>query len=82
MDAAKRHENEKKFQHWEMLANGGRRYSYEVRGQFGWAARYVKVVDENETTIKFYQEIYNAHGELVEVHKKYPFDKGHQRVKR
>ena len=42
---------------------------------------YVKVVDEEEKTLRFYQEIYNDQGELVEIHEKYPQDKGHQPVR-
>lgn len=45
-----------------------------------WKARYVKVVDENERTLKFYQEIYDNENILIEVHEKYPVDKGHKKV--
>jgi len=62
------------------LPDGGRRYFYEVQGRHGWIARYVKEVDASEQTIKFYQEIYNETGQLVEIHEKYPADKGHSRV--
>jgi len=37
-------------------------------------------VDANETTLRFWQEIYDDQGNLVEVHEKYPVDKGHQKV--
>jgi hypothetical protein len=30
-----------------------------------------------ERTVRFYQEIYDDTGRLVEVHEKYPEDKGH-----
>lgn len=30
--------------------------------------------------MRFYQEIYDETGRLVEVHEKYPVDKGHQGV--
>ena len=80
MDQAKRRQNEKKFGTWEELSDGGRRYWYEVQGHSGWRARYVKEVDQNERTIKFYQEIYDEQGKLVEVHEKYPVDRGHQKV--
>ena len=79
-DERKRRENERKFGDWDELPDGGRRYFYEVQGRHGWIARYVKEVDTSEQTIKFYQEIYDEKGRLVEVHKKYPVDKGHSRV--
>lgn len=44
------------------------------------AARYVKEVDGEESTIKFYQVIYDGEGLLREVHQKYPVDLGHQPV--
>jgi len=62
------------------LPDGGRRYWYDVPGHSGWKARYVKEVDTQENTVKFYQEIYDEHGELREVHQKYPVDTGHQKV--
>jgi hypothetical protein len=76
----KRRENERKFGNWDELPDGSRRYFYEVQGRHGWMARYVKEVDASEQTIKFYQEIYDEKGRLVEVHEKYPVDKGHSRV--
>ena len=75
-----RAQNERKFGHWEELSGGGRRYWFEVVGRYGWKARYVKEVDLNEETVKFWQEIYDNHGALVEVHEKYPVDKGHLKV--
>jgi hypothetical protein len=80
VDEAKRRQNERKFRSWEDLPSGGRRYWYEVIGRLGWKARYVKEVDANERTVRFYQEIYDDRGKLVEVHEKYPVDKGHQPV--
>jgi hypothetical protein len=62
------------------LPDGGRRYEYGVLGYHGWSAKYVKEVDAFEDTVKFYQEIYNENGQLVEIHEKYPIDKGHQKV--
>ena len=78
--AAKRLANEKKFGSWEELPDGGRCYFYTVQGRHGWWARYVKEVDAFENTVRFYQEIYDDQGRLVEVHEKYPLDKGHVRV--
>lgn len=43
-------------------------------------ARYVKEVDAEEATVKFYQEVYDGDGQLREVHHKYPVDLGHQQV--
>jgi hypothetical protein len=71
-------QNEKKFGQWDELPGGGRRYWCDVRGRLGWLARYVKEVDINETTLRFLQEIYDDQGNLVELHEKYPVDKGHQ----
>jgi hypothetical protein len=81
MNEQKRQQNEKKFGSWEELPEGGRRYWYEVTGRHGWKARYVKEVDAEETTLKFYQEIYDDRGELVEIHEKYPVDTGHRKIK-
>ena len=75
-----REQNEKKFLRWEDLPGGGRRYWLEVTGRHGWTARYVKEVDASERTRRFWQEIYNETGQLVEVHQKYPVDKGHQKA--
>jgi hypothetical protein len=78
----KRRENEQKFGNWEQLPPGGRRYFYEVPGLHGWMARYVKEVDVQERTIRFLQEVYDDNRQLVEIHEKYPADKGHRRVER
>ena len=79
-DERKRRMNERKFSTWEKLPDGGRRYFYDVKGQYGWTARYVKEVDAMEQTIRFYQNIYDDTDMLVEVHGKYPDDKGHRKV--
>ena len=73
-------QNECKFGHWEELAHGGRCYWFEVAGRRGWKARYVKEVDANENTVRFWQEIYNDQDTLVEIHEKYPVDTGHRPV--
>lgn len=80
-DEQKRRQNEKKFGAWDELPDGGRRYFFEVQGRHGWSARYVKEVDASERTMKFYQEIYDEEGRLVEIHEKYPVNKGHIRVR-
>jgi hypothetical protein len=79
-DKEKQRQNERKFGAWSELSDGGRRYFYEVQGRHGWSARYIKEVDASERTIKFYQEIYDDKGRLVEIHEKYPVNKGHTRV--
>jgi hypothetical protein len=73
-------QNEKKFGQWDELPGGGRCYRLDVRGKSGWLARYFKEVDANETTLRFWQEIYDDQATLVEIHEKYPVDKGHQKV--
>ncbi|OFW00725.1 MAG: hypothetical protein A3I61_03730 [Acidobacteria bacterium RIFCSPLOWO2_02_FULL_68_18] len=80
MDARKREQNERKFGTWRNLPDGGRLYSYEVEGRSGWRARYVKEVDAEELTVRFYQDVYDGEGRLREVHHKYPIDLGHQQV--
>jgi hypothetical protein len=77
---SRRLQNERKFGHWEELAGGGRRYWMEVAGRSSWRAVYVKEVDAREDTLRFWQEIYDDQGRLVERHEKYPVDKGHQKV--
>ena len=72
--------NEKRYGHWVELPGGGRRYILEVAGRQRWTARYLKEVDAAEATLRFWQEIYDEQGRLVEVHEKYPVDKGHQKV--
>lgn len=64
----------------EELPDGGRLYRLEVRGRLGWHALYKKEVDAGEATIRFWQEIFDDQGRLVEIHEKYPLDKGHKKV--
>jgi len=80
IDKNKRKKNEVKFGSWDELPDGGRRYFLKVHGRYGWTAYYVKEVDASEKIIKFYQEIYDEKGRLVEIHEKYPVDKGHQKI--
>ena len=70
-----RAQNENKFGQWDELPGGGRRYRLDVPGKLGWLARYFKDVDTDETTVRFWQEIYDDTGKLVETHEKYPVDK-------
>ncbi len=66
----KRKLNERKFDKWEELEDGGRKYCLEVKGRFGWKAIYIKIVDVNENALKFYQEIYNIDNVLIESSRK------------
>jgi hypothetical protein len=75
-----RAQNEKKFRNWEDLPGGGRRYWLDVLGRVGWRARYAKEVDGEEVTLRFWQEIFDEQGKLVEAHEKYPVDTGHRKV--
>lgn len=77
---SKRFQNERKFGQWDELKGFGRPYWLDVPGRFGWIARYIKEVDTDEKTLRFWQEIYDDQGTLIEVHEKYPFDKGHHKV--
>ena len=77
---ASRQQNERKFGHWVQLPEGGRRYTKEISGRAGGFARYQKEVDADETTIRFWQEIFDRKGKLVARHEKFPVDSGHQSV--
>jgi len=80
MDARKRQQNERKFSTWRDLPDGGRAYSFEVKGRSGWRARYVKEVDAEESTVRFSQEVFDGDGRLRAIHDKYPVDVGHRQV--
>ncbi len=75
-----RAQNERRFTHWQNLPGGGRLYWIEVHGHSGWSARYLKAVDGTERTLRFWQEIRDERGRLVEVHEKYPVDRGHRKA--
>ena len=77
---SKGNQNEKKFGNWKQTLQGGRLYWLDVPGRSGWRARYWKEVDSTEATVRFWQEIFNEEGKLVEMHEKFPVDKGHQKV--
>ncbi len=77
MDIQKRLKNQKEFPNWTENDDGSRKYWFEVKGKLGWKARYVKETNSEEITIRFYQEIYNEANVLVEIHEKYPTNKGH-----
>jgi hypothetical protein len=78
----KREQNERKFDEWEVLPNGGRRYRMKIEGRHEWKAIYMKDVNADEITLSFWQEIYNEQNELVEIHRKYPINKGHRKAGR
>ena len=80
MDNKKRKANETQFVSWTEIEHGRRIYFFEINGKFGWKARYFKEVDQNELTIRFWQEIYDEKNILREVHEKYPIDKGHKKI--
>lgn len=80
MDTTKRKQNESEFEYWEELSDGGRKYWFDVKGKVSGFARYTKVVDSEEVTVSFLQEIYNDEGQITHKHEKYPIDKGHLKL--
>jgi hypothetical protein len=52
----------------------------DTTGRLGWRARYFKEVNPDETTVRFWQEIYDDTGKLVKIHEKFPLDNGHKKV--
>ncbi len=79
---ATRAQNEKDFENWEELPDGGRRYWFDRKGEIWGFQRIVKIVDANENTLFVIQEIYDDDGELYERHQKYPVDTGHKIIKK
>lgn len=73
----KRRINERKFKNWKLTGENGRLYFYKVKGKHGWSAKYLKEVDKDENTLRFWQEIYDENENLREIHEKFPKDKGH-----
>jgi hypothetical protein len=80
LSLCKRQENERKFSNFKELPDELRLYWFEIEGRTGWKTRYVKIVDRDEVTVSFRQEIYNEEMILVEIHEKYPIDSGHKKV--
>ena len=68
MNEDKREANEKGFDTWIDNQDGGRIYSFEIAGKSGWKANYLKEVDSNEVTVKFWQEIYDGENVLRVIH--------------
>jgi hypothetical protein len=48
---ATRKQNEKDFEHWEDLPDGGRRYWFDRRGAIWGVQRIIKIVDLDEKTL-------------------------------
>ncbi len=80
MNAKRRQKNEAEYEFWVEKENGNRIYSFEISGKMGWKAKYLKEVDSEEETIRFWQEIYDEKNSLREIHEKYPADKGHKKI--
>ncbi len=80
MNEKQRQKNEIEYERWIEKEDGGRVYSFEISGKLGWKAKYLKEVNNEEMTIRFWQEIYDDKNVLRETHEKYPFDKGHQKL--
>jgi hypothetical protein len=78
---ATRTENERKFKQWIDNSDGTRTYRCVVQGRHGWSAHYVKIVDADENTISFRQEVYDDNNTLAEIHEKFPTDSGHEKLK-
>lgn len=79
MNPVKRKQHEKRYDSWKDTDSKGRIYKKEIvaRNGSGWKAVYLQEVDEEENIIRFWQEVYNEKNILVEIHEKYPEDKGH-----
>lgn len=77
---ATREQNEKDFPYWQDLPDGRRRYWVDKPGRVRGFARYIKIVNAQEMTQSFTQEVYNEHGQIVARHQKYPVDTGHQNI--
>ena len=80
-EIARQRQHTRRYRQWEELPDEGRRYWREIPGRrAGWRARYCLEVDAQEQTLRFWQEIYNPEGRLVELHQKFPVDTGHQQL--
>ncbi len=72
--------NEIEYESWIEKEDGGRIYWFEISVKLGWKAKYLKEVNNEEVTIKFWQEVYDDNNVIKEIHEKYPVDKGHQKL--
>ena len=79
MSIKKRRQNEKEYQNWSDTENGGRLYWKETPAgdKSGRVSRYEKMVDCNEATISFIQKILDINRNTIEIHEKFPINKGH-----
>jgi len=80
MNDIKRKKNEFEYERWVEKADGSRIYSFEIKGRLGWKALYLKEVNSEEITLRFWQEVYDENNVLREIHEKYPIDKGHKKL--
>ena len=80
MNELKRKKNEAEYDKWIEKAHGIRIYSFEIKGRQGWKALYLKEVNSEEITLRFWQEVYDEINILREIHEKYPTDKGHKKL--
>ncbi len=62
----------------ESTAESSRKFA-RCEGQNDLVSPVPEACDDQENTIRFWQEIFNENGLLVELHEKYPIDLGHQR---
>ena len=51
MNEKKRQKNEMQFTSWKEKEDGGRIYSFEIAGKFGWKAKYLKETDKEAPTM-------------------------------
>ena len=79
MNEKQRRKNEIEYEQWIKREDGGRIYSFKISGKSGLKAKYLKEVDFEEVTKRFWQEIYDERDIMREIHEKYPVDKGHQK---
>ena len=80
MNENQRKKNEKEFEAWIETESDGRIYSFEISEKLGWKAKYSKEVNNEELTLRFWQEVYDDKNVLREIHEKYPVDKGHKKI--
>ena len=75
----KRVKNEREYDNWEETDDNGRLYWKEIpaNDKSGKIARYEKEVNKKEETLSFTQKILDKYRKLVEIHEKFPIDKGH-----
>ena len=80
MNENQRKKNEKEFEAWIETESDGRIYSFEISEKLGWKAKYSKEVNNEELTLRFWQEVYDDKNVLREIHEKYPVDKGPKKI--